>query len=123
MQNWLINPDTGDYVLENGKPVETNSLQMPAYFRLKIKRQSWMYAPDDKYGSDYFTVKKRPTSNSNARMESIGANALQPLIDDGRASEIELTTTQNVRNATGLEVKITDASGEVEAQTFKGLGL
>jgi len=126
MQNWKIDPITGDYVMENGKPVQTNSLQIPAYFRLKIKRQQWLYAPDDNYGSDYFTVKKRPSSNAASRMESIGANALQPLIDDGRASEIELTSisaTQTNRNNTGLEVKITDATGEVEAQTFKGLGI
>ena len=123
MQGWLINPLTGDYVLNGGAPTQTNSLQLPAYYRLKIKRKKWMYAPSDDYGSDYYTVVKRPASNSNSLLETIGANALQPIVDDGRASSIEVQVVENVRHGSGLQVTITDSSGQVEVQTFKGVGV
>jgi len=122
-QNWNINPETGDYVIDKGSPVQTNSLQIPAYLRLKTRRTQWLYAPDNQYGSDYYTIVKRPASNSNTRLENIGAVALQPLVDDGRARSVELTATVNSRHATGLETKIVDAAGEEETFTFKGIGI
>lgn len=122
MQNWQIDPKTGDYVLEGGAPVQTNSLTIPAYFRTKIKRQRWLYAPDSDYGSDYFTVSKRPSENGNQRLENIGAKALQPMVDDGRALQVEVTVVENRRDAAGLQVTIVDAAGEVEQETFPGLG-
>lgn len=123
MQGWNINPTTGDYALEDGAPVETNSLQLPAYYRLKIKRGKWLYAPDNDYGCDFYTVVKRPLDNANTLLENIGAAALQPLITDGRASRIEMTVDAQNRYGVGLQCKIVDASGQVETQTFKGLGL
>lgn len=123
MQTWNIDPDKKDYIMVGGSPQQTNSLQVPAYFRLKVKRNKWMYAPDSQYGSDYYTLVKRPASNSNTRLENIGAVALQPLVDDGRAKSVELTVTQNVRHGTALQTSIVDASGEIETTTFKGLGL
>ncbi len=122
MQNWNIDPVKGDYVMEGGAPEQTDSLKVPAYFRLKTKRQQWLYAPDENFGSDFYTIKKRPAENANQRLENIAAAALQPLADDGRASQITATVTQNTRNATGLNVSIIDAAGEVEEQTFTGLG-
>lgn len=122
MQTWNIDPKTGDYVLENGRPQETNSLKVAAYFRLKIKRKKWLYAPDDKYGADFYTIQKRPADNANQRFENTAVKALQPLVDDGRALQIEATVTQNVRSGTALETTIIDATGEVQKVTFNSLG-
>lgn len=123
MQGWNINPLTGDYVMSKGAPEQSNSLLLPAYYRLKTKRQQWMYAPDLNYGSDYYTVKKRPANATNSRLEQIGANALQPIVDDGRASEITVEVTGNSRHNSEMKVTVVDAAGNLEVQTFKGLGL
>lgn len=122
MQSWDIDPIKGDYVNDKGSPKQTNSLKVPAYFRLKTKRQQWLYAPDSKFGSDFYTVQKRPAENGNQRLETIGASALQPIVDDGRATQVEVQITQNTRSAAILSAHITDASGNVETQTFSGLG-
>ncbi len=121
MQNWKINPETGDYIIANGAPEQTNSLTIPAYMRLKVQRSRWMYAPNNEYGSDFYTVKKRPSENGNQRLEDIASRALQPLVDDGRAKEITVDITGNSRNAAGMNAVIVDASGEVEQTTFKGI--
>lgn len=108
--------------MSGGAPEQTNSLKLPAYYRVKIKRGQWLYAPDSSYGSDYHTLKKRPSINSNSLLENIGANAVQPIVDDGRAKSIEVQVTENGRHATGLKCKIIDASGQVELVTFPGIG-
>lgn len=123
MQSWNLNPATGDYVMVGGAPQETDSLQVPAYFRLKTKRTKWMYAPDDKFGSDFYLVKKRPSENADARLRSIAEVALQPIINDGRASSVVAAVTANRRGATAMDVTIVDASGQAEVQTFQGLGV
>ncbi len=123
MKNWQIDPSTGDYVMSGGAPVETASLQNPAYVRLKVKRKTWLYAPDEAYGSDLYLIKKRRTDGSqNSLVENTAARALQPLIDDGRASEINVTTTQAARNGVGLEVDLTDAEGNSDQISLNPIG-
>jgi phage gp46-like protein len=122
-QSWQIDPKKGDYVMNLGAPVETNSLQVPAYFRLKIKRKQWLYAPDDKYGSDFYLLQKRPASNAAQKIENVAVNALQPLTDDGRASRIDVVADNFSRNGAALTATILDASGEEEIVTFPGLGV
>lgn len=113
-QNWLMDPTKKDYVMEFGDPVQTDSLEMPAYFRLIIKRTQWMYAPDVDYGSDFYLIKKRRTNENANSVENVGARALQPIIDDGRASAISVTAVLVTRSAVGLQTDITDARGNVE---------
>lgn len=120
---WDIDPASGDYLQENGQPVNTESLKLPAYYRLKTKRKMWMYAPDDKYGSDFFKIQKRSTTQNNSKLETIASRALQPLVDSGRASNIVVTTTQTSRQGVAMECDITDAQGQVQTVTFPGLGV
>lgn len=120
-QNWKMDPKIGDYVIQGGSPLQTDSLQMPAYFRLKTQRTRWLYAPSNDYGSDFYTVVKRPAENANKKLENIALAALKPMIEDGRAAEVEANVIENARSGVALEVKIEDASGEVETQTFTGL--
>lgn len=122
-ESWNINPASGDYVMERGSPVPTNSLQIPAYIRLRTPREGWMYAPDASYGSDFANLKKRQTTRDSSEVESIAARALQPILDDGRAQSIEVTTTESQRNAIGLKADIIDAQGNVESLDLKGLGV
>lgn len=114
MQNWKINPATRDYVVENGKPVETNSLTIPAYIRLKIKRKGWMYAPDDNYGSDLHTLTRKQTNRTPSSIENIAARALAPIVNEKRAQSITVDFVESTRHGVGLKTEIINASGQVE---------
>jgi phage gp46-like protein len=121
--SWKIDPNSGDYVMTGGAPVDSNSLQIPAYYRLKIERTQWLYAPDNKYGSDLYKLQKNFTTGDAGFIETVMNRALQPIVDDGRAAQIEVTATVRGRHAVGLETKITDAQGNVETLTLKGIGV
>lgn len=120
-QNWLIDPASGDYVLENGKPVETDSLEIPAYFRLKTKRGLWLYAPDDKYGSTFYTLKKRTSQDASA-IERIAENAIQPILDDGRAREATIQTVLSSRQEVGLSTTLQQDNGNLDTLILPKLG-
>lgn len=122
-QNPEIDPASGDYVLVGGAPKQTDSLKIPAYFRLKVKRQLWLYAPNSSYGSDLYQIRKRKTTQDPNFIEATAARALQPIVNDGRASAIEVDTAVSARNALGLDVLIADAQGEVDKLQIPGLGV
>lgn len=106
---WEINPNTGDYVIEDGSPKLTDALTMAAYVRLKTKRGQWLYAPDNDYGSDFYLQKKRRTNQDQTFIENVGARALAPMLNDGRAGLIDVDAVQASRHGIGLSVKILDA--------------
>lgn len=120
-QSWNINPATRDYVMVGGAPQETDSLQVPAYFRLKAKRTKWLYAPDNKWGSDFYKIKKR-TNTSNLQLENVALAALEPLIDDGRSIQNTAQVIKQGINSAGMQISIEDVSGQIDVQTFPGLG-
>jgi phage gp46-like protein len=120
--SWLIDPITGDYVINKGNPVRDDTLQFPAYARLKIRRGSWMYAPNSDYGSDYSTVRKR-TNTTQALLESIGNKALQPMIDDGRASEVVFSLDQSSRNGESQICSIVDTDSNILSFELPSVGV
>lgn len=120
-QNWLIDPASGDYVLENGKPVETDSLQVPAYFRLKTPRGKWLYAPDDKYGSTFYTLKKQQSQDASA-VERVAENAVQPILDDGRARQAIVETNVSARNEVVLTTTLQQENGTLDTLILPKLG-
>lgn len=122
MQNWDLDPKTGDYVMEGGAPKETDSLNIPAYIRLKTPRLGWLYAPDTKYGSDFQTIKKRQSVRDASHVETVAANALQPILDDGRAESILVNTEVVTRNAVGLKTEIERADGKLDTLKLDPLG-
>lgn len=113
--SWRIDPKTGDYIMVNGAPVEDESLVYPAFYRIKVRRTQWMYAPNTKYGSDFYTVKKHFRPNEINSLTDIALKALQPLEDDGRALSVDAEfNSSNGRNDAQLSLKITDAMGQVQ---------
>jgi phage gp46-like protein len=122
-KSWEIDPQKRDYVLDRGAPKQTDSLRIPAYMRLKTKRNTWMYAPDDQYGSEFHLKRKRRTSGDNSEVEDLAVSAVQPIVDDGRASEIEVQSVLRTRNNVGMKINITDAEGNVETLSFDSLGV
>lgn len=123
MKSWNINSNTGDYVVERGAPVETESLQLPAFYRLKIKRGQWMYAPNKVYGSNLYLLLKNQSSKSASAVESATLDALQPILDDGRAETIDALIQESSRHGLGVQINILDNAGDVERFAFQGLGV
>lgn len=123
MSSWNINPTTKDFVSVNGSPVSTESLTIPAYIRLKTKRLKWLYAPDSNYGSDFYLLQKRQSTKDASNVEAVAVKALQPMIDDGRATEIEVSADIATRNAVGMTTKIVDARGEPDLLVIPSLGV
>ncbi len=121
--SWVIDPTTGDYVMTQGKPVDSADLKFPAYYRLKIKRQKWMYAPDSKYGSDYYKVTRNYTTKPQTALEKIAARALQPIVDDGRATNIAVTVSGVSRNGVAVDCAITSGQNTLSTLTLNGLGV
>lgn len=121
-QYWEIDEKTGDYKMLNGAPIETNSLRIPAYNRLKIRRNNWLYNPGVDYGSDFYQVKKRQTNRDTTLIENIAARGLQPLLNDGRAKRIDIDFDAVSRNAVGLKITIVSASGEIQELQLNPLG-
>lgn len=119
--NPLIDPGTGDYVIENGNTVKDYSTQFPAYVRLKTQRKRWLYAPDNNYGSDFYKV-SRLGKDTPRLLETITTKALQPLIDDKRAREIGAICSVVNRNQTSIEIQIIEANNEIKTFEFSPVG-
>lgn len=121
--SWQIDPKTGDYIMTNGRPTDDSSLIYPAYYRIKVSRTKWLYAPDVNYGSDFWTVRKNFTSQDASKLANLADKALQPITDDGRASDIEVDIlSSRGRNDAQLSVQITDASGKTDTLNLPIIG-
>lgn len=123
MSQLVIDPVTRDYVMSGGKPVETSELTAPAYIRLKVPRTKWLYAPDDKFGSDFYLQKKHQTTADASSIENVAARALQPLVDDGRAVQIDVTAKSVQRGAASMNINITDAQGDPSSLSLEPIGI
>lgn len=108
MSNFRIDPDLGDYTLESdGRPTRTNSLLQPAYIRLRAHYGQWLY--DAELGSRFFElVNVRITPEVEASILDFTRVALQPLIEDGRANDVEVITIEKSRVGRRIQGRITD---------------
>lgn len=120
--SWLINPVNGDYEIANGSPIVDDSLQFPAYVRLKVQRGKWLYAPNAEYGSDLGLIQKQ-TKRTPALIENVSLRALQPIIDDGRAEDIVVVQTGNARFGEEMQVTILDKNQQSQTLTLNPLGM
>jgi len=119
--SWLINPRTGDYDIANGDPQRDESLQFPAYLRLRVTQGEWLYAPDDTYGSNFRNVRKR-TTNVTRILTDVCTQALNPLLEDLRANDIVVESVSSGRNSEELEITIRENNGEVSSFVFEPVG-
>lgn len=124
MSSWKIDPANGDYLMgTNGAPQDTDDLKEPAYIRLKVKRNLWLYAPNNQYGSDFHLQKKRKSTQDASFYETLAERALQPIVDDGRAQSITVTALVSTRNGIGMQTDIVDARGKEEKIVVNSLGV
>lgn len=123
-ESWKIDPAKGDYMLDElGRPVIDVSLATPGYIRLKTHRTKWLYAPDKKYGSDFYLGKiKRDLNNTGASI-SIAKKALQPMLDNKSAVSVKVVSTGNTRYALEFSATIVDNKGKSEEIILNPVGI
>lgn len=119
---WEIDPTTGDYAIEAGSPVRDETLKPPAFYRLRIQRKSWMYAPDTSFGSDFATLRKQTQATRQA-LVAMGERALQPLVDDGRAESVTFMNESTERFQERLACEIIDIDGNRQQITLNPIGV
>jgi len=109
--SWLINPTTKDFVMENGSPVKDETLHFPAYARLKIEKEAWMYAPSKDYGNSLAGLSKRQKTTPTLA-QKLMEKALEPIMQDGRAESIEVSVKAVSHFGVDLDISITDAANQ-----------
>lgn len=82
-----------------------------------------MYAPDSKFGSDYYKLVRNNTTKPQTALENIAARAVQPIVDDGRANNIAVTVTGVSRDGVSVEVDISSGQTQVSTLNLTGLGV
>lgn len=110
----LIDPATRDYTLTAGGDLATtdsNGLQNAAYLRLETPLGS--YWADPSLGSKLYTLKReKDVPRVQILAVQYAKEALQPLLDDGRATAIDVTGLRD-NHRLYLMISLTAASGEV----------
>ena len=102
----LLNPYDGDYVLN----AQTSSLHNAAY--LRIKTQLGSYWADKTLGSKlHLLARSKDAISVQTLAKQYAEQALQPLLDDKRASTIEVSAERPRKGWLVLVVDIWDAGG------------
>jgi phage gp46-like protein len=101
---------TGDYVMKaDNSPSVSTSLAAPTRCRLRCHRKGWLYAPNTNFGSDFFKyLRRKSVVFSDALAENIATKALQPVVDDGRADNLDVLTQKTQRGGVALGITLTD---------------
>lgn len=118
----FISPSSSDYQLQQGAQVRDPmaGLANAVYLRLVVPLGS--YWADPTLGSRLHELEReKDVARYSVLARQYAQTALQPLIDDGRATSIEVDVGR-IKDGTGagrvlLAIQVTAASGEV--QTFQ----
>lgn len=103
-----INPSTGDL---SGERI--SSLANAVYLRLTTPLGSWW--ADPLLGSRLHELKRSKDLSRVGRLaQQYAENALEPLLNDGRASAIAVTRQQPHNGWLNLHIEVTDAAGVLQ---------
>lgn len=101
-----LSPLTRDYTSKN-----IHSLQNAVYIRLTTPLGSWW--ANGRVGSLLHTLEReKDVARVGLLAQQYAEEALQPLIDDGRASDIQVTYAQLKDGHLILLIKVTDGRGQ-----------
>jgi len=112
-----IDPTTKDYVLLSGlvKRDPANGLLNACYLRLTVELNS--YWDDPTFGSLLYTLRREKASpRLGVLAEQYASQALAPILADGRATQINVSS-QTISGVLYLLFEVIAASGE--SLTFK----
>lgn len=116
----LIDPVTADYVVQAGIPVRdpANGLANAVYLRLTTPLGS--YWADPTLGSRLHELRRyKDVPRAAVLAKQYAEQALQPILDDGRASAIDVQAVQPMTGGLYLTVEVTAASGHTFTLTVK----
>ncbi len=128
MAEFARDESTGDYVMQTGanagKPLIDNTLGPPARTLLRAHRGQWMHAPDNKWGSDFYLYKRRKSVDfSDGLADNIALRALQCMVDDGRADNLDATTQFTQRGGVAVKVTLLDRQLQQEYPVVTKVGV
>ncbi|MFZ4216684.1 phage GP46 family protein [Enterobacter ludwigii] len=103
----LIDTRTGNYTGS-----QTSTLQNAVYLRLTVPIGSWWADPT--LGSRLYLLKReKDVARVRTLARQYAEQALQPILDDGRASSITVTANHPANGLLILLIEVTQANGEV----------
>lgn len=111
----LINPQTGDYQADAVRPGEwardpANGLLNAAYLRLMTPLGSWF--GDATLGSRLHELaREKDVARAALLARQYAEQALQPLLDGGRAQSISVRTERGGGGRLALAIELVDARG------------
>lgn len=106
-----ISPLTGDYTFK-----QIDTLQNAVYIRLTTPLGAWW--ADGRVGSLLHTLQREKALDRVGLLaKQYAEEALQPLLDDGRATAIEVSVSPLQHGSLSLFIHVTDHRGETA--TFK----
>lgn len=104
----LLDPTTGGYAAGS----RTDTLANAVYLRLTTPLGSWW--ADPALGSRLHELQReKDVSRVAVLARQYAEQALQPLLDDGRARSITVTTSRAQPGRLALAIEVVDASGQV----------
>ena len=109
-----IDPTTLDYAIGNGAPVRDGTGGLMNAIVLRILTPLGTYWFDPTIGSQLYLLRRaKNVTNIVQIAEQYVEQALQPLIADGRATAIAITSQQPQNGWLYLFVKVTAANGQI----------
>lgn len=96
-----IDPATQDLAFTNGRFEHEDDLLTPLFIRLNSWRGS--YIDDPEFGSRlYELLSEKSPATAAKKAPDMVREALQPMLDDGRLSKLEVTAETEIRTSGGL---------------------
>lgn len=109
----LIDTQTGDYT-----GTSTSTLQTAVYLRLTVPLGSWW--ADTTLGSRLYTLQReKDVARVRTLARQYAEQALQPILDDGRASRITVTPQHPKNGWLVLLIEVVQSNGQIMPFTHR----
>jgi phage gp46-like protein len=109
-----MNPQTRDYVIVNGSPVESTSVDDPVYFALLIPQGKWLYGTPTQGSLLYTLDGQKNYSKTSQSYAAYAQKAIKTqIIDTGIGSAQQVTNLQSTATGTVNQIGVVPSSQQV----------